>query len=1393
MNTTLGSTSYGVPTIAGTGQGLGESQNSAKNDCLDSDGDGIPNYADLDDDNDGILDAIESPNCFFTATEAGFISSVRSSFNPSAGATIPNLYDNNTASVFNFTAGQTVNVNDALLTIEYPVAVPLNSLTVTQANLGLMTIGGASRFAKLYGSVDGVDYTVLSAAAGGIRVDNASTTTAKIFTNATPAVSYKYYQIRYIGTSTTGNAVNGTIGTGNINEIESSFNIAAYIPSANQKPGVCSADLDGDGIPNHLDLDSDGDGCTDALEGGANFTTANFVTATGSIATQTPNQNLGNAVNTTVGSASYGVPTIAGAGQSIGDSQNNLLNECRDSDGDGVPDIIDLDDDDNDGILDTDECPSSNNLTNGVFPTTGDNTNTLPGWTVGGTYAASGPWASPVGRVNLNANGLEFRRDAATTTTISQSIFGVGAGATINLNNLYWFRSSQANATGGFNFTVSYAGTVYATINSTTVTNTTAPTVTANNGASVNLGVLPNVATNATISGKVNLAITLPTTGLPSSGELLLTYTAGTSATEVRDLGMQSISLNSTICRDTDGDGIPDYLDLDSDGDGCTDAIEGGAAFTTANLVTAMGAISTQTPNQNLGNTVGNTATTLGVPSIAGAGQSIGRSQNSSQNDCLDSDGDGVPNWQDLDDDNDGILDTAEGFCETQSVYTMNMASTLASANSSFNANGAVFNLVYNLTSGTAVAGLGTTFSIPFTYSDFNNTTSLVDHRWEGFNSNGNRLHIRPVTLPLYTNLPANNSTNESYNLAQTPDWNFKNWINTGAIDKLGTFTTTIGNIPAVSNPSINSISSSPIILYSSWNVGGSAIASGGYYGAMQIQPVPESGDFASTADYNATYGQSYIWDYTAFNSAPASNFPSNAGDRGLITITQNSIIVCNHRDTDGDGIPDYLDLDSDGDGCPDAIEGGATFTTANLVTATGTIATQTPNQNLGNTVGNTAPTLGVPTIAGAGQSIGNAQAFSRNDCLDSDGDGIPDWQDVDDDNDGILDTAENECLNAIFAGYPTTITPLSSTDFGRPFTTGVAQNDLNLTADLSHKYGYPVNSGAVIVRIYNAHVHPTANEFYLRGDLPTTRWEITGSVASIFGVEQGSDYYPDQLRSINMLDNAPISVMHTTTAPGSWTNTSVGNVYTLQNLTGMRQVDTGVLHYANSEFNTSKRFEVSTNESGPSRWSTYFIRIQPECDTDKDSIPNRLDLDSDGDGCSDALEGGATISTTQLLTAGGTLSGGSTSVNQNICTTCVSTGGANIGLPQFSAPIPAGYSNATGQAIGDSQNEAVGSCYCTQPPAAGTGEITKVGISVQQKQEGWPQNIPNGHIVLESKEKGFVITRVAHVSFVPQATDSIATPFAGMLVYDIQDACVKLFNGINWKCLERSCNTASN
>lgn len=105
---------------------------------------------------------------------------------------------------------------------------------------------------------------------------------------------------------------------------------------------------------------------------------------------------------------------------------------------------------------------------------------------------------------------------------------------------------------------------------------------------------------------------------------------------------------------------------------------------------------------------------------------------------------------------------------------------------------------------------------------------------------------------------------------------------------------------------------------------------------------------------------------------------------------------------------------------------------------------------------------------------------------------------------------------------------------------------------------------------------------------------------------------------------------------------------------------------------------------------------------------------------------------------------------------------------------------------------------YCTQPGATGTPDgFTKVGISTLASQTSdWPENIPNGWITMESKTQGFVITRVQHVgggtNGAPDPADSIADPQDGMLVYDIDDACVKLFNGTIWNCIERSCNEAT-
>lgn len=94
------------------------------------------------------------------------------------------------------------------------------------------------------------------------------------------------------------------------------------------------------------------------------------------------------------------------------------------------------------------------------------------------------------------------------------------------------------------------------------------------------------------------------------------------------------------------------------------------------------------------------------------------------------------------------------------------------------------------------------------------------------------------------------------------------------------------------------------------------------------------------------------------------------------------------------------------------------------------------------------------------------------------------------------------------------------------------------------------------------------------------------------------------------------------------------------------------------------------------------------------------------------------------------------------------------------------------------------GGSDCTKEPATGTPDgFTKVGISTMEKQtQGWPENIANGFIALDSKEKGFVITRV-------ESESSITDPKEGMLIYDIEDQCVKLHNGEEWSCLNQECS----
>lgn len=289
-----------------------------------------------------------------------------------------------------------------------------------------------------------------------------------------------------------------------------------------------------------------------------------------------------------------------------------------DTDGDGIPDIDDLDDD-NDGILDVSECPGYNLILSEDF---GAGVETSTVYT---TYLYD-----PIGIVNDGEYTIvQNTIDAANFP--SWSVFtdhtGNPGGRMMIVNASYTpdeLYRRTVPITPNSNITVDFWLRNILKIGS----NSILPNV----GFRIedNLGnILGQAGTGPVLEDENwhNYLLTIFVGNNTSIDIVLFNIAPGGAG---NDLALDDITIIQNFC-DYDGDGIANVLDLDSDNDGCPDYIEGGGTFDYQDEVQAGGILTDGNGGivtVNLGNSVGTTpGTDIGIPTIAGTGQGIGASQ----------------------------------------------------------------------------------------------------------------------------------------------------------------------------------------------------------------------------------------------------------------------------------------------------------------------------------------------------------------------------------------------------------------------------------------------------------------------------------------------------------------------------------------------------------------------------------------------------------------------------------------------------------------------------------------------------------------------------------------------------------------------------------------------
>jgi large repetitive protein len=364
-NPTNGQTAASFPDVINPGGDRDWRQQNST--ASDTDGDGIANEDDLDDDNDGILDSVENPceKAFtFNASSQGWYTINNNNNNQPGSIPASHSTDPGTANV-----GCTI-VSTGAANINIAGASPTNTNYVVDADpsggtmwLRSPNLGGQNWSALIGGTFEYSHYDYRAGYTGnpgwnssngevriystnGTSIGNTHPIDQIAFQNGTWNTHLLALTPANWGTTAANlNAILSSVGyisirmefinggnTGDCDDVEYYAMDNIILTGA----ATCDNDLDNDGILNSEDLDSDNDGISDVVEAGGNDPDGDGRIGSGVIA-DTNNDGLSDILDSDLGGTALPIPN---------------------SDGNGGANYLDIDSD-NDGIVDNIEAQSS--------------------------------------------------------------------------------------------------------------------------------------------------------------------------------------------------------------------------------------------------------------------------------------------------------------------------------------------------------------------------------------------------------------------------------------------------------------------------------------------------------------------------------------------------------------------------------------------------------------------------------------------------------------------------------------------------------------------------------------------------------------------------------------------------------------------------------------------------------------------------------------------------------------------------------------------------------------------------------------------------------------------------------------------------------------------------